>query len=65
MHATFFKNTPLTEKSRDTRFVTPSVALVTIINMIGTFYPPDGVDNGHNKSGNNRVLTTMLIVKQK
>jgi hypothetical protein len=58
------KNTPLTELSTTTRFVTPSVALVTVISKIGTFYPPDGVDDGHNKSGDNRAVSTMVIIKQ-
>ena len=58
------KNTPLTALSATMRFVTPSVALVTVIGKIGTFYPPDGVDNGHNKFGDNRGVSTMVIVKQ-
>jgi uncharacterized protein (TIGR02246 family) len=64
LHDTMLKNTPLTALSTTTRFVTPSVALVTVISKIGTFYPPDGVDNGHNKSGDNRAVSTMVIVKQ-
>jgi uncharacterized protein (TIGR02246 family) len=65
MHNTFFKNTALTEESRDIQFVTPTVAVVTAVSKVGTFYPPDGVDNGHNKSGGDRSLGTMMVVKQK
>jgi uncharacterized protein (TIGR02246 family) len=64
LHDAVLKKTPMTTLSATTRFVTPSVALVTVIGKIGTFYPPDGVDNGHNKSGDNRVIGTMIIVKQ-
>jgi uncharacterized protein (TIGR02246 family) len=64
LHDTMLKNTPLTALSTTTHFITPSVAVVTIIAKVGTFYPPDGVDNGHNKSGDNRGVETMVIVKQ-
>lgn len=64
LHNTVLKNTPLTALSTTTRFITPTVALVTTISKIGAFYPPDGVDNGHNKSGDNTGVSTMVIVKQ-
>src|SRR4051812_44481150 len=65
MHKTFFKNTAIIEETRDIQFVTPTVAAVTLVSKIGTFYPPDGVNNGHNKSGDNRSIGSMLVVKQK
>lgn len=64
VHDVILKNTPMTTLSTTTRFISPSVALVTAIGKVGTFYPPDGVDNGHNKAGGNRVIGTMIIVKQ-
>ena len=63
-HDAILKNTPMTMLSTSIRFVTPSVALVTVIGKVGTFYPPAGVDNGQNKAGGNRVISTMVIVKQ-
>lgn len=64
VHDAILKNTPMTTISTTTRFVNPSVALVTAVGKVGTFYPPDGVDNGHNKAGDNRVVSTLTIVKQ-
>ena len=64
LHDTMLKNTPDTVLSTTTRFVTPSVALVIFISKTGTFYFPDGVDNGHNKHGDNRAVSIMVIVKQ-
>lgn len=64
LHDTMLKNTPLTELSTTTRFVTPSVAIVTVISKTGTFYFPDGVDNGQNKHGDNRAISTMVMVKK-
>ena len=64
MHQSFFKNTPLTEESRDVRFMAPTVALVNLLFKSGASYHPDGIDNGNNKVEGGRGYQTMVVVKQ-
>ncbi|GAB2531859.1 SgcJ/EcaC family oxidoreductase [Rufibacter soli] len=64
-HKTFFKNTPQTKTKTHIRFLTDDVALVHLLWGVGAFYPPDGVDNGHNKMGDDEELATLVMVKQK
>jgi uncharacterized protein (TIGR02246 family) len=63
-HQTFLKNASMTEESRSIRFIDPDVAIVNLIVRMSAFYPPDGVDRGTNKRGDNRAIATMVVVKQ-
>lgn len=65
-HQAMMRNTSFNPEqgSLYTRFITNDVAVVNLVGKIGTFYPPDGVDRGTNKKGDNRVRFTMVAVKQ-
>jgi uncharacterized protein (TIGR02246 family) len=63
-HQTFLKNVTMTEDSRTVRFIDPNVAIINLIVKMSAFYPPDGVDRGNNKRGDNRGVATMVVVKQ-
>ena len=63
-HQTFFKNVTMTEESRSVRFIDPDVAIINLIVKMSAFYPPDGVDRGNNKRGDNRNVATMVVVKK-
>jgi len=47
------------------RLVTPDVAVVNLYCGVGAFYPPDGVNRGTNKMGDNQDLLTLVLVKQR
>lgn len=64
-HKTFFKNTPQTKSQTHVRFVTEDVAIVHLFWSVGAFYPPDGVNRGTNKMGDDKELATLVMVKQK
>lgn len=63
-HKTFFKNTPQTKSGTNIRFVTEDVAIVHLFWSVGAFYPPDGVNRGTNKMGDDQELATLVMVKQ-
>ncbi|SET71229.1 SgcJ/EcaC family oxidoreductase [Hymenobacter actinosclerus] len=59
-----FKPDTFTPGELTIRAVTPDVALVNLRTHVGAFYPPDGIDHGHNKQGDNDDLLTLVLVKQ-
>lgn len=62
-HQTFFKNASMTEERRSVRFISQDAAIIHLIVKMSAFYPPDGVDRGNNKRGDNRHVATMVVVK--
>ena len=65
-HKTVMKNTSFTPdpSTVSSRLVTPDVAVVNMVAKMDAFYPPDGVDHGNNKAGDNRVMITIVEVKK-
>lgn len=65
-HQVLFRRTSFTPEpaSVNTRFITDDVAIVNLEARIGAFFPPDGVDRGNNKQGENRVRFTLVAVRQ-
>jgi uncharacterized protein (TIGR02246 family) len=65
-HQTLMRTTSFTpeEASMSTRFITDDVAVVNLEARIGPFFPPDGVDRGNNKRGNEKVRFTLVAVRQ-
>jgi uncharacterized protein (TIGR02246 family) len=63
-HSTILKGVQITIEDMSVRFATPDAAVVTVINRIGTYYPPDGVDRGVNKRENERQIRTFVVVKR-
>ena len=65
-HKTVMKNTSfiLDQESIFTRHITPDVAVINMVAKMGAFYPPDGVDRGNNKAGDNRVMLTIVEVRK-
>jgi uncharacterized protein (TIGR02246 family) len=61
---TIFKNVPFTLGDVTVRFITPEVAVVNVLEHVGAFYPPDGVNHGTNKAGDTDDLMTLVMVKQ-
>ena len=59
-----FKNVPFTKKEVSVRFITPDVAVTTLLCHVGAFFPPDGVDRGNNKRPETDDLLTMVFVKK-
>lgn len=47
------------------RLITPDVAVVNLYCGVGAFYPPDGVNRGTNKMGDDQDLLTLVLVKQR
>jgi uncharacterized protein (TIGR02246 family) len=46
------------------RAITPDVAVVNMYCHVGAFYPPDGVNRGTNKEGDDDDLLTLVMVKK-
>ena len=63
-HSTILKGVSMSIEDMSVRFATPDVAVVTVVNKIGTYYPPDGVDRGMNKHENERQIKTFVVVKR-
>lgn len=63
-HRSFFKNTPQTKSATHIRFLTAEVAIVHLFWSVGAFYPPDGVNRGTNKMGDDKELATLVMVKK-
>lgn len=59
-----FKNVPFSKKEVSVRFITPDVAVTTLLCHVGAFFPPDGVDRGNNKRPETDDLLTMVFVKK-
>jgi uncharacterized protein (TIGR02246 family) len=66
VHKSLFKNTSFIpdQQTISTRFITPDVAITNMVAKLGAFYPPDGVDRGNNKQGDERVMITMVEIKK-
>ena len=66
VHKSIMKNTSFIpdQQTISTRFITPDVAVTNLVAKMGAFYPPDGVDRGNNKQGDNKVMLTMVEIKK-
>ena len=60
-----FKGVSFKPGSLTVRAITPDVAVVNLYCQVGAFYPPDGVNRGTNKMGDNQDLLTLVMVKKK
>ncbi|QNH63337.1 SgcJ/EcaC family oxidoreductase [Hymenobacter sediminicola] len=59
-----FKNVPFEKKSTTIRFVTPDVAIASVVTHVGEFFPPDGVNRGFNVNPAADEMGTMVFVKK-
>ncbi|UPQ77719.1 SgcJ/EcaC family oxidoreductase [Flavobacterium azooxidireducens] len=64
LHKTIFKDVKYTKSQTQIRFITENVAVVHVFWSLGAFYPPDGVNRGNNKMGDDKELGTLVMVKQ-
>ena len=63
LHKTIFKDVEYTKSKTHIRFITENVAVVHIFWSLGAFYPPDGIDRGNNKMGDDKELGTLVMIK--
>ena len=61
---TVFNGVAFTPGAVTVRGITPDVAVVNMYCKVGAFYPPDGVNHGTNKMGDNEDLLTLVMVKK-
>jgi uncharacterized protein (TIGR02246 family) len=61
---TIFKGVAFTPGKVTVRGIAPGVAVVTMYCHVGAFYPPDGIDHGRNKEGDDDNLLTLVLVKK-
>jgi len=59
-----FKGVAFTPGAATIRAITPDVAVVNLYCKVGAFYPPDGVNRGANKMGDDQNLLTLVMVKK-
>ncbi|MBD2724008.1 SgcJ/EcaC family oxidoreductase [Hymenobacter armeniacus] len=59
-----FKSVPFKQGKVAMRAITPEVALVNVYYEVGAFYPPDGVNRGTNKMGDDQNLLSLIMVKK-
>ena len=59
-----FKGVPFKQGEVLVRAITPDVAVVNVTYEVGAFYPPDGVNRGINKMGDDQNLLTLVMVKK-
>ncbi|MEX6686551.1 SgcJ/EcaC family oxidoreductase [Danxiaibacter flavus] len=65
VHEALLKNVSIKVDSMTIRFIKPDVAIATVLSQqTGAYYLPDGIDRGNNKHQDERLITTMVIVKQ-
>lgn len=66
-HKTFLKDLTINIDSTAIRFLTPDVAIATILStQLGVYYvPPAGKVRAEANQSNGGLITTMVIVKQK
>jgi uncharacterized protein (TIGR02246 family) len=65
VHRTFLKGVGALIDSMIVRFVTPDVAIATVIeHFVGTYVLPDGVDRGTNRHEHERHVKTYVIAKR-
>jgi uncharacterized protein (TIGR02246 family) len=66
VHRTFLKGVGAAIDSMSVRFVTPEVAVATVVDhLLGTYFPPDGVDRGTNRHERERHLKTYVLAKRR
>jgi len=65
VHRSIFKNVSYTKSKTNIRFVTEDVAIVHVFWSLGAFYPPDGINRGNNKMGDDQELGTLVMLKEK
>ncbi|HEY7161521.1 MAG TPA: SgcJ/EcaC family oxidoreductase [Acidobacteriota bacterium] len=65
-HKTLMKNTSFIPdpQSISKRYITADVAIINMMAKMGAFYPPDGVDRGNNKAGDNQIMLTIVEVRK-
>ncbi|SFQ72173.1 SgcJ/EcaC family oxidoreductase [Hymenobacter arizonensis] len=59
-----FKGVSFKQGEVTMRAITPDVALVNMYYEVGAYYPPDGVNRGVNKMGDDQDLLTLVMVKK-
>ncbi len=59
-----FKGVEFTPGPPTVRAIAPGVAVVNMYCHVGAFYPPDGIDHGTNKEGDDDDLLTLVLVKR-
>lgn len=59
-----FKGVAFTPGQPVIRLITPDVAVVNMYCGVGAFYPPDGMNRGVNKAGDDQNIITLVMVKQ-
>ena len=61
---TIFKGVAFKPGKPTVRTIAPGVAVVNMYCHVGAFYPPDGIDHGTNKEGDDDDLLTLVLVKR-
>jgi len=61
---TIFKGVAFKPGAPTVRTIAPGVAVVNMYCHVGAFYPPDGIDHGTNKEGDDDELLTLVLVKR-
>jgi uncharacterized protein (TIGR02246 family) len=61
---TIFKGVAFAPGKATVRGIAPGVAVVNLYCHVGAFYPPDGIDHGTNKEGDDDNLLTLVLVKR-
>ena len=64
LHKSIFKDVKYTKSDTNIRFITDNVAVVHVFWSLGAFYPPDGIDRGNNKMGDDEELGTFVMLKE-
>lgn len=59
VHSTFLKGVTRTIEDMSVRFAGREVAIITVVNKIGTYTTPDNV-----KHENERLITTFIVLKR-
>ncbi|GAB3865944.1 hypothetical protein GCM10028824_05650 [Hymenobacter segetis] len=64
LFSSMYKGVPFKPSNMTVRSIAPDVAVANEEMLIGTSYPPDGVDRGTNKQAPWRAIETMVLVKK-
>ncbi len=64
LFSAMYKGVPFKPSNLTVRSIAPDVAVANEEMLIGTSYPPDGVDRGSNKQAPWRGIETMVLVKK-
>ena len=66
VHRTFLKGASAAIDSMAVPFVTPDVAVATVVeHLLDTYFPPDGVDRGTNRHEHERHVKTYVLAKRR